>query len=290
MALIRSINLNHDILFTIDNIASNLEKRKDGIYYSKSDTSVSYPEDGNDICMQIEDNSFWFEHRNNVIATAVKKLSPEETFFDIGGGNGFVAKNLQDSGISCVLVEPGRTGAVNAKKRNVQTVICSTLEDAAFNENSFGAVGMFDVVEHIEDDQKFLSDIYRYVQKDKHVYITVPAYQNLWSNEDVDAGHFRRYTTLDLNTKLKAAGFEIVYSSYIFSILPLPVFFFRSLPSKLGFNKNSSDLQKHKNEHKKSDGILTKLLNLIWRFELRRVEKFMPIPIGGSCFVIAKKT
>jgi hypothetical protein len=60
---------------------------------------------------------------------------------------------------------------------------------------------------------------------------------NFWFNEDVDAGHYRRYTTKTINQKLIKNGFEIVYSSYIFSILPLTIFLIRSLPSKLGLNK-----------------------------------------------------
>ena len=42
--------------------------------------------------MQLEEDSFWFNHRNNIIANAVKKHSKGNVFFDIGGGNGFVAK------------------------------------------------------------------------------------------------------------------------------------------------------------------------------------------------------
>ena len=104
------------------------------------------------------------------------------------------------------------------------------------------SVGLFDVVEHIEDDYFFLNNINKYLKEDGYVYITVPAFNFLWSNEDVDAGHFKRYTTSELNGLLKKSGFTIIQSTYIFSILPLPVFLFRSLPSKLGLNKKSNGL------------------------------------------------
>ena len=54
--------------------------------------------------MQIEEDSFWFKHRNNIIANSVQKHSPNKTFFDIGGGNGFVAKRLQNDGIKLYLL------------------------------------------------------------------------------------------------------------------------------------------------------------------------------------------
>ena len=83
---------------------------KDGIYFSNQTSEISYPESGNESCFQIEQDSFWFNHRNNCIFEAVKKFAPNELFFDIGGGNGFVAKALEDSGINTVLIEPGIKG------------------------------------------------------------------------------------------------------------------------------------------------------------------------------------
>ena len=272
-----------------EKIAHKIKKAENGIYYSKSDSCISYPEEGNEDCMQIEQDSFWFIHRNNIIANSVQKYSPNEIFFDIGGGNGFVAKRLQDDGIKTILVEPGKKGVINAYKRGVKNVLCSTLEDAEFEHNSIDSVGLFDVVEHIEDDYSFLNNINKYMKDDGYIYITVPAFNVLWSNEDKDAGHFKRYSTTELNELLKKCGFSIIQSTYIFSILPLPVFLFRSLPSKLGLNKKSNELQKHQNEHKQKKGILNNILKKIWKWELSRVNRNKNIPVGGSCFVIGKK-
>jgi hypothetical protein len=66
--------------------------QKEGIWHAKTASDISYPEAGNEICYQIEENSFWFKHRNNCILTAVKKYNEGRLFFDIGGGNGYVAK------------------------------------------------------------------------------------------------------------------------------------------------------------------------------------------------------
>ena len=273
----------------LEKIAHNIKKSENGIYYSKSESSVSYPEEGNEVCLQIEEDSFWFNHRNNIIANSVRKHSPNKTFFDIGGGNGFVAKRLQNDGIKTILVEPGKSGAMNANKRGVKNVICSTLQDAKFEHNSIDSVGLFDVVEHIEDDYSFLNNINKYLKDDGCIYITVPAFNFLWSNEDDDAGHFKRYSTNELNELLKKCGFCIIQSTYIFSILPIPVFLFRSLPSKLGFNKKSNDLEKHKNEHQQKKGILNNIMQNIWNWELSRINSNKKISLGGSCFVIGKK-
>lgn len=262
---------------------------KNGIFYSKEQGKVSYPESGNESCFQIEENSFWFRHRNNCIVESVMKYCANSTFFDVGGGNGFVAKGLEDKGISTVLIEPGIQGCVNAKKRGLQNVICSTFENASLVKGGIPAIGLFDVVEHVEYDIDFLKSIYSYLKDGGFVFITVPAFNVLWSNEDVDAGHFRRYTRKELENKLKSIGFVVEYSTYIFSILPIAVFLFRTLPSKLGLNKKSNDQNKHKKEHASSNTLINRILNSIWKIEVDRIRTGKVIPIGGSCLVIARK-
>lgn len=262
---------------------------KDGMWFSTESRGISYPEEGNQYCYQIEQDSFWFNHRNKCITTAVKMHSPKDVFFDIGGGNGFVSKGLEDEQIQTVLVEPGIGGALNARKRGLQHIVCATLEDAGFKPASLKAVGLFDVVEHIEDDHGFMSSIHNYLDNDGMVYITVPAYRLLWSKEDTDAGHYRRYTLKSMKRLLRESGFEVRYATYIFSILPIPIFLFRTIPGWFGLNKNSADLGKHQKEHASNKGFISGLLNRVWKWEASYVKHQKSIPFGGSCFVVARK-
>lgn len=273
----------------------NIEKyaneltQKDGIYFSKQSSAISYPEKGNEDFFKIEENSFWFKHRNQCIYEAFKKFANSNLFFDIGGGNGFVAKYLEDQKVETVLIEPGLSGCLNAKKRQLKIVVCATLQDAKFNKNMLPNIGLFDVVEHIEDDLGFLKMIYEYTQEEGLVFITVPAYNFLWSNEDKDAGHYRRYTTKTISDCLKKAGFKIEYQSYLFSPLPLPIFLSRSLPSKLGFNKKSNDLKKHTNEHAANKGFTQSIMNWFLDKEINKIKEDKKTLFGSSVFIIAKK-
>lgn len=272
----------------IQEIAGNIFY-ENGIWFSKDKREISYPSEGNMNCAQIETDSFWFKHRNNCITTAVKKHSPNDIFFDIGGGNGYVSKGLEENGIQTVLIEPGIHGALNAKNNELKNIICSTFEDAGIKENSCKAIGLFDVVEHIKDDKEFLKSIAKILNVGGLVYITVPAYNVLWSNEDDDAGHFRRYTRNSMKKTLEEAGFDITYSTYIFSILPIPVFIFRTIPSLLKMNKKSNDLNKHKKEHSNKKGFLNLILDKIWGKEIDFIKHNKIVPFGGSCFIVAKK-
>jgi SAM-dependent methyltransferase len=272
----------------LKNIADNVELR-DGIWFSKTQEVVSYPEEGSSMCLEIEDGSYWFQHRNKCIIELVKKNSSGKTFFDIGGGNGFVALGLQKSGIETVLIEPSIVGVKNGKARGLNNLVCSTLQDASFKLNSIPAIGVFDVVEHIEKDDDFLKQMHDYLEPGGKLYITVPAYKFLWANEDDYSGHYRRYTISKLTKQLQNLGYEINYSTYLFSPLVMPVFLFRSLPSKLGFNKNVEDVEKYKSEHGNQEGFLTKIIKKILNKEYEKISKGLSVSFGSSCLVVASK-
>ncbi len=251
---------------------------------------VSYPKEGNSSSFLIEEKSWWFQFRNKFIASYVKKFAPNKTFWDIGGGNGFVSKGLQENGIHTVLVEPGIEGANNASYRGLNHVFCATLEELQVNSEMIESAGLFDVLEHIEDAHGFLSEINKFMQKDGKLFITVPAYNFLWSVDDDFAGHFKRYTLSSLNQSLEAAGFEIVKSTYFYSVLIIPIFFFRTLKQRIqGVKKQDlNNLAKAENEHG-DQGIIAKIMKPIWKLELWMIRNGIKIPVGASCLVVAKK-
>lgn len=271
------------LLMGIVNLENNLIL-KDGIWYPQNSTRVSYPEKGNDECFQIEDSSFWFKHRNISIINLAKRFSPGETFWDIGGGNGFVSSGLQQSGFEVVLIEPGVHGCINAKSRGLKNIICSSLENLKFSESSLASCGLFDVAEHIEDDFSFLKNIHFLLKPSGFLYLTVPAYNVLWSDEDVIAGHYRRYTIKSITSLLHSAGFKVHYATYLFSMLPLPIFLFRTIPSKLKPIRKAADIKRLKQDH---SNVL--LLNKVLKWETERIKKLKRIPLGSSCMVVAQK-
>ena len=269
-------------------IAKNLTESGNGIWVANHESVVSYPDEGNEACFAVEDTSFWFQHRNQVILELVRKFSPNKCFFDIGGGNGCVANALQAAGVEVVLVEPGPTGAMNAKQRGVKAVVQSTLEDAGFAQESLPTVGLFDVTEHIEKDADFLRQIHNFMEPDGTLYLTVPAFQFLWSKDDELAGHYRRYTTKTLSNVLSEAGFEVKYCSYLFALLVPPIFLLRSLPSWFGFRKTVSGATTQK-EHSSGKGFVSTIVQKLLNAELARVRNQKRIPIGSSCIVVATK-
>ncbi len=271
----------------LSNIAPNLTRHPNGFWVAQDKQEVSYPAGGNEACYSIEDASFWFKHRNAVITDVVRMFPPDGPIFDIGGGNGYVARGLERDDFPVVLVEPGPAGASNAVKRGVENVVCATTQAAGFQPNTLSSVGLFDVLEHIDDDMDFLAHLKSLMKVDARIYISVPAFQTLWSAEDVNAGHFRRYSKKSLANCLKRAGFTVEYLNYFFCFLPLPVLFFRTIPSLIGLRRTGST-EAAQREHSAGGGLASRLVDRILTAERKRIQRNKSLPFGGSCIAVAK--
>ncbi len=271
-----------------NNFFENFYHDENHIWINTSNNKyISYSKNGHDESLKLEDKSYWHLHRNNCIISIIKRFLPDGVIVDVGGGNGFVTKRILDEGLDAILLEPVFSGALNAKRyRNIPEVICSTLEDAGFNENSLAAIGVFDVLEHIEKDSEFINNIHLLLQEEGLIYLTVPAYQKLWSIHDIEAGHYRRYNNQTIK-KILENKFEIVFSSYFFSFLIPAVFIFRALPYYLGYRQKK--ILESNAEFGTSKNIFVRLLEYLLVIESKLISKCISIPIGTSYLVVAKK-
>src|SRR4029078_9351796 len=71
-------------------------------------------------------------------------------------------------------------------------------------------IGLFDVLEHIDDDEGTLLFLASVLEPGGYLALTVPANPFLFDEMDELAHHRRRYRRGDLGKKLEAAGFETV--------------------------------------------------------------------------------
>ena len=74
-------------------------------------------------------------------------------------------------------------------------------------ESELDAIGAFDVLEHIEEDEAVLQQIYKALKPGGFVFITVPQHHWLWSAVDEYACHVRRYGANELHEKVRQGGF-----------------------------------------------------------------------------------
>lgn len=259
-----------------------------GIWRSHRAAKVSYPEGDHAEYFAVEDRSFWFRHRNRCIIEAVKRYRPGGFILDIGGGNGFVARGLIDAGFEAVLLEPGPEGAQNARRvRHIPDVICSSLDDAGLRDGVVPAAGLFDVLEHIEDDRGVAATLHRILRPGGYVYLTVPAYNWLWCAADVGAMHFRRYSPETMRATLEP-HFDVVYMTGLFERLVPAFFLARTLPYAVGFRGGDAGRQTA-TEHAPGGRLGTAVLQRLIAHEVDAIRSGRSLRWGSSLLVVARR-
>ena len=259
-----------------------------GIWHASIAGQISYPADHNAACFLIENDSFWFNHRNRCITAAVRRRPPDGFILDVGGGNGYVARGLMDAGYEAVLLEPGANGAIHAKQdRRLPTVINATLDDARIRAGSIPNIGLFDVLEHIEDDKTFVGQMFDLVQPGGLLYLTVPAFDWLWSMSDIDAMHYRRYTKRSLG-KVLDGRFDVLYSTYLFQRLVPVSFLIRALPYAIGLSR-PKPASAYEADHASGRKWLADALNRLLGHEVSAIATGNSLRMGSSLLVVARR-
>ena len=177
-----------------------------------------------------------------------------------------------------VLIEPSAGGAEIAHHRGVPS-LCATLEQLRLPDACLPAIGMFDVLEHLENREQALTEIRRVLIPGGHLLLTVPALSSLWSGFDVAAGHYVRYNKRSLGAELERHGFEIQQLGYFFALTVLPLFAMRAIPYRLGIRKPIAEEE----TLGASGGIIGRIAAVLERTLAMRT------PIGSSLLVVARK-
>lgn len=113
-----------------------------------------------------------------------------------------------------------------------------------------------DVLEHIEDDINVLNSWVENLNDGGLVLITVPAFNHLWSNHDINLGHFRRYNINQLLNITSKVNLEPIKTHYAFSFI-YPIVLLQTL---IGRNSSGRKLNVPNN-------ILNYVLSLLGKLE-----------------------
>ena len=147
----------------------------------------------------------------------------------------------------------------------------------------FDAIGAFDVIEHIEEDDVVLQQIYRALKLGGLLLLTVPQHRWLWSPVDANACHVKRYSRRELHDKVTLAGFTIVRStSFVSSLLPFMMI------DRI-FNRHTKEDLELRAELR-IDPILNRIFEVFLRLELWLIRMGVSFPVGSSRLIVAAKT
>jgi SAM-dependent methyltransferase len=161
---------------------------------------------------QIEDSHFWFVARRQVILeglrSGVDDLA-ERALFDVGCGSGGLLAFLEASGLAVAGACDAYPLGLALARRRVRAPLGPGQR----------LIGLFDVLEHIDDDRGTLRFLWSVLEPGGVLVLTVPGHPFLFDEMDELARHRRRYTRRELGDKLRAAGFEVRFLSHFMALL-----------------------------------------------------------------------
>jgi SAM-dependent methyltransferase len=238
-----------------------------------------------DLLFALEDNSFWFQARNDLIVWALRRFFPKaEHIMEIGVGTGFVMRAIQQAFPNASLCgsDIHVAGLQLAAERLGDRLDLMQMDarHIPFREH-FDVVCAFDVLEHIQDDEAVLDEIRLSLRRDAGVVFTVPQHMFLWGPVDEAAFHERRYKTSELAAKVRAAGFEVTFKTSFVSILLPLLWLSRQRSRRSGEGDLTRELA--------LPPALNRCLRGISAMESVLIKAGIALPVGGSQLLVATR-
>lgn len=235
-----------------------------------------------------ERNHWWFRVRRIVLKGLLDRHVGWKSglrVVEVGTGPGENLQALYPADVVLAGVEPDAANAELAAARSGKPVYVGTVErlPPEVAREKPDLVCLFDVLEHIPDDEGALDVLREWLADGGYLALSVPAYRFMWGQQDVVNMHCRRYTRGELCRKLERHGFAVARATYFnFVLFPFIAAFrllaklppWRNRPAHSDFDYSAGPL----------DRLLYGLFRVEWPF-----LKYVDAPFGGSCFVLARK-
>ncbi|MFA6972199.1 MAG: methyltransferase domain-containing protein [Gallionella sp.] len=233
----------------------------------------------------IEAGNFWFIGRNNILRDCMMRyFSAAKNILEIGCGTGFVLTSTRQIYPQAQLSGSDIfTEGLDYARQRVPSARLFQMDACHIPyHNEFDLIGAFDVLEHIEDDQAALAQMYQACQPGGGLLITVPQHRWLWSSTDDYAHHKRRYTRGELLGRVAFAGFKVEYVGSFVSLL-LPVMLASRLLQKTAQASDQMDAGF------KTGKLANTLLGAVMKVERWMIACGISFPVGGSLLLVARK-
>jgi len=195
---------------------------------------------------------------------------------EVGSGIGNITKFLLDRELIIATdVEPKYLALLKNtfgkyKKFMIEPLDLSGTELERYRSYLIDSVICFNVLEHIEQDEKPLKNIFNLLEPRGRLLLLVPSHPWLYGSLDQHLGHHRRYGKKELKNKLETLGFKVIFLKYFNRI------------GILGWFLNSKILRR-----KRLPSFQLRIYNLL--VPLLKLEKFFPLPFGTSLLAVAEK-
>lgn len=161
------------------------------------------------------------DNYNNWIASSLRPYVKSPAL-EIGAGTGNISEYFKDikelvlSDNDSQLVK--KLGEKFKENKNISVETLDIAENFGKVKHQFKTIFAINVLEHIKDDAKALRNMHMLLEQGGRIVLLVPAKKFAFTDLDKNLGHFRRYEKIELQEKIKNAGFEaekIVFFNFL---------------------------------------------------------------------------
>jgi SAM-dependent methyltransferase len=226
---------------------------------------------------------WWFVGRRRLFSRIIRCLDVQNDspVLDVGSSTGTNLRLLRDLGFAnIVAIDSSPSAAQLCARMGLPPV---TLGDACalpFEAGTFALVLATDIIEHVDEDDLAIREVFRVMEFGGIAIFTVPAFQSLWGPQDELSHHKRRYRMPQLTEKLLGAGFQVLESYHFNYLLFLPIWLARRILSLSKVQLRS--------ENDINSPLINRILTAIFRIDVQTAGDIKP-PFGVSILALVRK-
>ncbi|MCX7829504.1 MAG: class I SAM-dependent methyltransferase [Acidobacteria bacterium] len=227
---------------------------------------------------------WWFLGRRDFFQKILKKefRTKLDLGVDIGCGPGTNESLYSDFAEIWISLDYSKESFKKWERNNPAFPVLADICSIPLKQQSSDVCFLLDVLEHLPEEKKSLKEINRIMKKDSALLLSVPAFNNLWSYHDEQAGHKRRYRKRDIQNLAGETGFKIIKCYYFNAFLFLPILIVRKIMKLSSRGKNTLEINL-------SPRWLDKYFYLILKIENLINLNIFKIPFGTSIVAILRK-
>jgi SAM-dependent methyltransferase len=167
---------------------------------------------------------FWMRRRSEVMQKlAADAIKNAHQIAEIGCGHGVLQRQIEDLyGREVAGFDLHESSLQHSVSRTSPLYCYDIFQRNLDLKARFDLIVLFDVIEHIDDEDAFLKAVQFHLTPNGRILVNVPALQSLYSDYDVVVGHVRRYSLSSLARLAERNGMRVKNSTYWgFALLPL---------------------------------------------------------------------
>jgi SAM-dependent methyltransferase len=235
----------------------------------------------------LEEGHFWFIARRLIFFHLLDRElrgRSDLRVLDVGCGAGGMLGPLSMYGevsgieVSAELVE-------HCRARGFERVFLGSAYKLPVAPDSIDLITLFDTLEHIPDDARTLRECRQALAPGGLLFVSAPAYQFLFANNDRVAHHERRYRARQLRQKLTEAGLTPIkvtyFNTFLFPAI-LPIVLAKKLRERWSEPDDTTNLS-----HPPGP-LVNRLLAGIMGSERHLLQRF-DLPFGHSLVAMARR-